>query len=173
MKKRIGVLCMLILGTIATTRADPPSGVTPTLIGRATYSPLAYRQTPVSSSSRRRPSARSTSWCEPTTTRREAPLDGIRIRVRSSYRLEGKVTFYESNDPTCTPKVVCKGEGYVDTGHGHIGRNESGAPAKDVTVFIAPVSLAFRGELPAAVPQCKFSSIRPGPRAQAARAVFA
>jgi len=35
----------------------------------------------------------------------------------------------------------------VDTGHGHIGRNESGAPANDVTVIFAPVSQAFRGEL--------------------------
>jgi hypothetical protein len=52
--------------------------------------------------------------------------------------------------------VVSKGEGYVDTGRGHIGRNESGAPAKDVTVFFAPVSLPFRGELPAAAPLCKF-----------------
>ena len=44
--------------------------------------------------------------------------------------IEGQVTFYERDDPTCTPKVVSKGQGYVDTGKGHIGRNESGAPAQ-------------------------------------------
>jgi hypothetical protein len=69
---------------------------------------------------------------------------------------EGQVTFYEHDDPTCTPKVVSKGQGYVDTGKGHLGRNESGAPAKDVTVIFAPVGLSFRGELDAPAPQCKF-----------------
>lgn len=52
--------------------------------------------------------------------------------------IEGTVTFFEANDP-CTPIVVSAGHGYVDSGdHGHIGRNLSGAPAKDVTVYLAP-----------------------------------
>jgi len=70
--------------------------------------------------------------------------------------IEGEVTFYEVDDPNCSPKVVHAGEGYVDTGHGHIGRNESGSPAKDVTVAIAPVGAPFRGELPAPGPYCSF-----------------
>jgi len=37
------------------------------------------------------------------------------------------------------PRVVSAGQGYVDTGHGHIGRNETGLPAKDVTISIVPV----------------------------------
>jgi hypothetical protein len=53
--------------------------------------------------------------------------------------VSGAVTFYELDDPTCTPRVVTAGQGYVDTGHGHIGRNESGLPAKDVTISIVPV----------------------------------
>jgi len=53
--------------------------------------------------------------------------------------ISGTVTFYELDDPTCTPKVVMAGQGYVDTGHGHIGRNETGLPAKDVTISIVPV----------------------------------
>jgi hypothetical protein len=53
--------------------------------------------------------------------------------------ISGTVIFYEVDDPTCTPKVVTAGQGYVDTGHGHIGRNESGLPAKDVTISIVPV----------------------------------
>src|SRR5439155_14221647 len=36
--------------------------------------------------------------------------------------LQGTVTFYEYDDPTCTPKVVTVGQGYVDDGHGHIWR---------------------------------------------------
>lgn len=52
--------------------------------------------------------------------------------------IEGTVTFYEANDP-CTPIVVTAGHGYVDAGdHGHIGRNLSGAPAKDITIYLAP-----------------------------------
>ncbi|MEO5588635.1 MAG: hypothetical protein ABIS03_03535 [Gemmatimonadaceae bacterium] len=52
--------------------------------------------------------------------------------------IEGTVTFFEADDP-CTPIVVTAGHGYLDSGdHGHIGRNLSGAPARDVTVFLAP-----------------------------------
>jgi hypothetical protein len=68
----------------------------------------------------------------------------------------GEVTFYEVDDPTCSPKVVREGQGYVDTGHGHIGRNETDNPAKDVVVAIAPVGLPFRNELPAPGPYCAF-----------------
>ena len=70
--------------------------------------------------------------------------------------IEGTLTFYEHGDPTCAPKVVSKGQGYVDTGRGHVARNESGAAAKDVTVIVAPVGRPFRGELPAPAPGCKF-----------------
>jgi hypothetical protein len=70
--------------------------------------------------------------------------------------VEGTLTFYEVDDPTCTGKVLTAGEGYLDTGHGHLARNESGAPAKDVTVIIAPVGQPFRGELPAPGPHCPF-----------------
>jgi len=52
--------------------------------------------------------------------------------------IEGTVTFFEANDP-CTPIVVKAGQGYLDSGdQGHIGRNLSGAPARDVTVYLAP-----------------------------------
>jgi hypothetical protein len=51
---------------------------------------------------------------------------------------------------------VSAGHGYVDTGQGHIGRNESGQPAQDISVNIAPVGGAFRGELDAPSPNCGF-----------------
>ena len=70
--------------------------------------------------------------------------------------VEGEVTCYERDDPTCTGKVVRAGEGYVDTGEGHIGRNESGQPARDVTVIIAPVGGSFGGEHDAPSPNCNF-----------------
>ena len=69
---------------------------------------------------------------------------------------EGEITFYEYDDPTCTPIVVKAGGGYVDTGRGHMARNETNVPAKDTTVIIAPVGGAFRGELDAPAPNCGF-----------------
>ena len=69
---------------------------------------------------------------------------------------QGQLTFYAYHDRTCTPHVVAAGEGYVDTGHGHIGRNETDQPAQDVSVIIAPVGGAFRGELDAPGPFCDF-----------------
>jgi hypothetical protein len=70
--------------------------------------------------------------------------------------IEGQLTFYEADDPTCTPHVVMEGQGYVDTGRGHLARNETGLPAKDVSVILAPVNLPFRGELPEPNPYCGF-----------------
>jgi|tagenome__1003787_1003787.scaffolds.fasta_scaffold20986867_1 predicted ATPase len=48
------------------------------------------------------------------------------------------------------------GQGYVDSGHGHIGRNETDQPAQDISVITAPVGGAFRGELPAPNDHCGF-----------------
>jgi hypothetical protein len=151
------VVCALVFGTVATARADPPTGVTPTLIGRATYSAFNLQADPGSLAFLAESKGpidivvRTHDYAPGSSTGWHSHPGPVFITV-----LEGKVTFYEKDDPTCTPKIVSKGEGYVDTGRGHIGRNESGAPAKDVTVFFAPVSLPFRGELPALAPQCKF-----------------
>lgn len=155
--KRIGVLCILISGIGATTRAEPPAGVTPTLIGRATYDAFNLQANPrflEFAVEAKRPVdivVRTHDYAPGSSTGWHTHPGPVFITV-----LEGKVTFYEYDDPTCTPKVVSKGQGYVDTGRGHIGRNESEAPAKDVTVIFAPVALPFRGELPAHSPQCKF-----------------
>jgi hypothetical protein len=54
------------------------------------------------------------------------------------------------------PHVYSAGQGFVDTGDGHIGRNETSAPAQDVVVAIAPVGGAFRTELDAPGPYCSF-----------------
>lgn len=157
MKNEISVFCMLVLGTVTTSSAEPPAGVTPTLIGRATYSAFNLQADPrflEFSAQAKRPVdivVRTHDYAPGSSTGWHTHPGPVFITV-----LEGMVTFYEFDDPTCTPKIVSKGEGYVDTGRGHIGRNESGAPAKDVTVIFAPVTLPFRGELPALAPQCKF-----------------
>ena len=53
--------------------------------------------------------------------------------------VSGTMTFYEANDPSCTPIVRTAGQGYLDMGdHAHIARNESGAPAQNVVTYFAP-----------------------------------
>ena len=141
----------------AATRADPLTGVTPTLIGRATYGAFNLHADPRAlefSMESKRPIdivVRTHDYAPGSSTGWHSHPGPVFITV-----LEGNVTFYESDEPTCTPKGVSKGEGYVDTGRGHIGRNESEMPAKDVTVIHAPLGLPFRGELPPVAPQCKF-----------------
>jgi hypothetical protein len=70
---------------------------------------------------------------------------------------KGQLTFYEHDDPACSPKVYSKGQGFVDFGSGHIGFNQDpNNPASDVTVAITSVGGVFRTELPAPGPYCPF-----------------
>jgi Cupin domain len=148
---------LLIGGGVATTSAEPPVGVTPIVIGRGTYTPFEVkaelRELEFASEAKRPVDivVRTHDYAPGSSTGWHTHPGPVFITV-----LEGKVTFYEYSDPTCTPKIVSKGEGYVDTGRGHIARNETGALAKDVTVIIAPVGRPFRGELSAPAPHCKF-----------------
>lgn len=67
--------------------------------------------------------------------------------------VKGTVTFYEADDPSCSPIVVDSGEAYLDLGeHAHIGRNETAELAQDVTVLFGPPGIAptdFRIDAPA------------------------
>lgn len=59
--------------------------------------------------------------------------------------VDGTMTFYESDDPTCTGIVRTKGQGYLDMGeHAHIARNESGAPAQNIVTYFAPPGADLR-----------------------------
>lgn len=63
--------------------------------------------------------------------------------------VEGTMTFYESDDPKCTPIVRTAGQGYLDVGdHAHIARNETGLPAKNVVVYLAPPGKSLRIDAP-------------------------
>jgi len=63
--------------------------------------------------------------------------------------VSGTMTFYMSDDPTCTPMVRTAGQGYLDVGeHPHIARNESGAPAENIVVYLAPQGAALRIDAP-------------------------
>jgi hypothetical protein len=60
----------------------------------------------------------------------------------------GEMTFYMSDDPTCTPIIKKKGESYLDVGdHAHIARNESGAPAQNLVTYFAPPGAALKTDV--------------------------
>ena len=159
MKKVVALLFVFVFAAcVMMTMASPAVGVTPTLIGRGTYDAFKVKS--------------DEAGLVEFEAKAKSPLD-IVVRTHDYAPggstgwhthpgpvfitvLQGTVTFYEYDDPTCTPTIVSAGQGYVDTGRGHYGRNETGAPAKDVTVIIAPVGLPFRGELAAPGPYCAF-----------------
>lgn len=61
----------------------------------------------------------------------------------------GTMTFYESDDPTCTPVIRTAGQGFLDVGeHAHIARNETGSTATNVVVYLAPPGAALRIDQP-------------------------
>lgn len=63
--------------------------------------------------------------------------------------VSGTMTFYESDDPTCTPIVRTAGQGYLDNGdHAHIARNETGSVAQNVVTYFAPPGAALRIDEP-------------------------
>jgi hypothetical protein len=164
-KVTIGFACVIVLATVAMmVMASPAVGVTPTLIGRGTYNPFHVK---TKDHPRGGPNAlldyeamaktmldtvvQTHDYAPGASTGWHTHPGPVFITV-----LEGQITFYEVDDPNCAPRVIYAGQGYVDTGHGHIGRNETGLSAKDVTVAIAPVGAPFRSELPAPGPYCSF-----------------
>jgi hypothetical protein len=160
MKKLIGLFCAsLMVGAIAmTTLASPAVGVTPTLLARGTYEGFKVksdRAAPFEFEAEAKPAVdilvRTHDYAVGGSTGWHTHPGPVFITV-----VHGVLTVYEGDDSTCTPKLLYPGQGYVDTGHGHLVRNESGQPARDVTVITAPVGLPFRGELPAPNPHCGF-----------------
>lgn len=159
-KSLAAVVAALAVLTVAVnvTFASPASGVTPTLLSRGAFDSFkvmsypdgaglfkAEAKQPIDVVVRRHDYAvgSSTGW--------HAHPYPVFITV-----LSGEITFYEYDDPNCTPHVVTAGHGYVDSGEGHIGRNESGAPAVDISVIMAPPAAPFRAELTAPGPFCTF-----------------
>lgn len=68
----------------------------------------------------------------------------------------GTMTFYEANDRHCTPIVRTAGQGYLDSGLGHIARNETAAPAENIVVYLAPQNATLRIDIPTAPGNCPF-----------------
>ncbi|TMH00353.1 MAG: hypothetical protein E6H48_07545 [Betaproteobacteria bacterium] len=159
MKKLLGVSCVFVVAACAMAAlASPPVGVTPKVISRGTYEPFNVKtqhDSLVDFEAKAKSSfdivVRQHDYLPRASTGWHTHPGPVLITV-----LQGTVTFYEYDDPTCTPKVVTVGQGYVDDGHGHIGVNRTEQPALDVSVILAPVGSGFRGELAAPNPYCGF-----------------
>jgi quercetin dioxygenase-like cupin family protein len=140
------VLFVFLAGFVAITRAEPPSGVTPTILARGTYDGFNVRSDPHGTIADFRAHStdpidiivRQHDYAPHSTTGWHTHPGPIFITVT-----KGELTFYELDDP-CTPHVVTAGHGFVDSGHGHVVVNTSDQPAQDISVITAPVGGVFR-----------------------------
>jgi len=66
--------------------------------------------------------------------------------------VQGTATFYDGDDPTCTPRVFPAGTGIiddaVDAAHVHLLRNNGDVPLVTVTVQILPAGATRRVDAP-------------------------
>ncbi|MEA2168120.1 MAG: hypothetical protein QOF76_1420 [Solirubrobacteraceae bacterium] len=147
----IGVAVAAAVSLTALTHAEPAVNVTATILHRAAFGPFKVKtrpsspldlemkaKTPVEFVVRKHDYAVGghTGW-----HRHPGP---VFIKVT-----EGELTAYEYDDPTCTGHVYKAGDTFVDNGEdGHILRNESGAPAQDISIIMAAPGGAFRENLP-------------------------
>jgi len=148
----------LVLVAVSIATASPASGVAPTLLARGTFDEFKVMSNPRTAGLFK---VEAKGPIDVVVRRHEYDPGGSTGWHAHPYPvlvtvIEGELTFYEYNDPTCTPIVVRAGGGYVDSGHGHVARNETGQAAVDVSVIMAPVGAAFRSELDAPGPFCDF-----------------
>jgi quercetin dioxygenase-like cupin family protein len=58
----------------------------------------------------------------------------------------GTASFYDADDPTCTPRVYTTGSGFIDRGNGrvHLVRNEGDVDLVLITVQLFPADSGAR-----------------------------
>jgi hypothetical protein len=167
MKRKVLVAASMALAalavSVAVTSASPPAGVTPTVLARGTYDAFKVKSVAGSPVSFK---AKAKSQFDLVVRQHDyVPTPAVPIPTTGWHGhpgpvfitvTKGTLTYYERDDRTCSPHVVTAGHGFVDSGGGHIVRNESGQPAQDISVIVAPVGGAFRTELDAPGPYCGF-----------------
>lgn len=150
---------------VGVTMASPAVGVTPTLLARGAYEDFRVKSvkgSPVEFDVKAKSVVdvvvRKHDYAVGSHTGWHSHPGPVFITV-----MQGTLTYYLHDDPTCTPHTVSAPNGFVDDGRGHMVRNESGALAQDVSVIMAPPLPPppaspnnFRGELDAPNPNCGF-----------------
>lgn len=148
----VGLFALCPLAAIAW--GSPFKDVTPTLVGRGTFEPfkvMSDNQGPVDFQAKSKSPmdvvVRKHAYAPGGYTGWHSHPGPVFITVVS-----GSLTFYEYAGGKCEKVTLTATKdhkpGYVDDGRGHFVRNESGAPAEDVSVIMAPTNGApFRGEL--------------------------
>jgi quercetin dioxygenase-like cupin family protein len=158
-RRRLALVAVVALASFAAvTRAEPPQGVSALVLARGTYDGFNVRSDPHGTIDNFRAHStapidvivRQHDYAAHSTTGWHSHPGPVFITVT-----RGQLTFYELDDPTCTPHVVSAGQGFVDDGVGHVVRNETDEPAQDISVITAPVAGVFRTNLPAG-PHCAF-----------------
>lgn len=149
---------ILVATAVVMTMASPASNVTPTVLARGTFDSFKVMSYPDSGGLFK---AEAKGPIDVVVRQHVYQAGGFTGWHAHPYPVfitvkEGTLTFYDYDDPTCTPIVVSAGQGYVDSGRGHMVRNETGTTATDVSVIMAPVGGAFRTELAAPNPYCGF-----------------
>jgi len=131
---------------VAITRAEPPSGVTPTILARGSYDGFNVRSNPQGTIADFRAHStapidiivRQHDYAPHSTTGWHTHPGPVFVTVT-----KGALTYYTLDDP-CTPHVVTAGHGFVDSGRGHVVLNQTDQPAQDISVITAPVGGVFR-----------------------------
>lgn len=148
----------ILVATVTAALASSPSNVSPTLLARGTYGAFKAMSYPpngglfkIEAKAPIDVVVRQHDYAPGGSTGWHAHPYPVLITVKT-----GTLTIYEYDDPTCTPIVVNAGQGYVDSGHGHLARNEGTVAATDVSLIMAPVGAPFRSELDAPNPYCGF-----------------
>jgi mannose-6-phosphate isomerase-like protein (cupin superfamily) len=72
--------------------------------------------------------------------------------------LSGTATYYDGDDPACTPHVVPAGEGFVDQGgsHVHLVRNEGNVDLVLIAFQIIPQGAQRRIDVSTSPGNCPF-----------------
>lgn len=136
----------VVASHVATLHAEPPTGVSATVLSRGTLDAFNVRSDPHGTLENFRAHStapmdlvvRQHDYLPGSTTGWHQHPGPIFVTVVS-----GTLTYYELDDP-CTPHVVTAGQSFVDTGSGHVVRNLTSEPARDISVISAPVGGAFR-----------------------------
>ena len=131
LKSRLSLLAatamLALVGVVAVAQASPPSGVTPPCSHAAPTTPSRSARVTMGPSTSRPGQVpldivvRQHDYAVGSTTGWHSHPGLVFITVT-----QGELTYYERDDPDCTPHIVSRGQGFVDDGHGHIVRNESG-----------------------------------------------